>query len=62
MTTSQVLIGMGKRAILDTTQYKRKLVNTLIDYTTQLDNNYLMQINKSTPVIKNGIFQPSEDF
>lgn len=62
MITSQVLIGMGKRAILDTTQVKRKLVNTLIDYTSQLDNSYLMQISENTPVIKNGIFQPSEDF
>ena len=62
MITSQVLIGMGKRAILDTTQVKRKLVNTLIGYTAILDNSYLMQINENTPVIKNGIFQPSEDF
>lgn len=62
MTTSQVLIGMGKRTTLDSTQYKSKLVNRLIEHTPKLSDNYLIQLNKLIPVIKNGIFQPSEDF
>lgn len=55
--------GLGKSKVLDTTPLKRKSINKLIDYTNQLDNNKLMEINKNTPVSNGkGIFVPSEDF
>lgn len=54
--------GMGKCTVLDPIQVKRKIFNNLVDYTKQLNNSCLMQINEDTPVIKDGIFQPSEDF
>ena len=55
--------GLGKVKVLNETQAKRRIISNLIDLTSQLDNNSLMEINKNTPVSKgNGIFVPSEEF
>lgn len=55
--------GLGKRTILEETSVKRKNINKLIDYTSQLDNNKLLEINQHTPVLDgNGMFMASEDF
>ena len=55
--------GLGKSKVLDTTPLKRKSINKLIDYTDQLDNNKLMEINEQTPVSSGmGIFVPSDPF
>lgn len=55
--------GLGKRAILEETQVKRKNINKLIDFTSQLDNNKLLEINQHTPVSKGyGIIMESEEF
>lgn len=55
--------GLGKSKILNETPVKRKTVSNLIDLTSQLDNNKLMEINASTPVSKGyGIIQESEEF
>lgn len=55
--------GLGKRTILEDIQAKRKNINKLIDFTSQLDNNKLMEINQNTPVSSgNGMFVPSENF
>ena len=55
--------GLGKSKVLNETAVKRKTVSNLIDLTSQLDNNKLMEINASTPVSKGyGIIQESEEF
>lgn len=55
--------GLGKSTILDITPLKRKSTSKLIDYTGQLDNNKLMEINEHTPVSSGkGIFVPSPPF
>lgn len=61
--TFAVSSGLGKSKVLDATPLKRKAVIKLIDYTCQLDNNKLMEINEHTPVSSgNGIFIPSDPF
>lgn len=56
--------GLGKRVVLRTTPAKRKNMNKLIDLTSELDNNKLLEINEKVPVLKGyyGIFKPSEEF
>lgn len=55
--------GLGKRRILDETQEPRKNINKLINFTKQLTNAKLTDINKDTKVQSgNGIVVPSEDF
>lgn len=55
--------GLGKRTILAETPATRKNYNKLIEYTHELDNNNLMEINKNTPVSSGyGIIVPSEEF
>lgn len=57
-----VSTGLGKRKILDDTKAKRKNVNNLIEYTKQLNNVKLLEINKNTQVTKNSLFVESEEF
>lgn len=55
--------GLGKRKLLKETEAKRKTVDALIEYTKQLSNNTLMEINSKTTVSSgNGIIIASEDF
>jgi len=55
--------GLGKTAILDDTAVKRKNVNKLIEYTKELTDEKLLEINKNTEVSKsNGMILQSEDF
>lgn len=55
--------GMGKTAILDDTAVARKNVNKLIEYTKELTDEKLLEINKNTEVSRsNGLILQSEDF
>lgn len=54
--------GMGKQRLLDETQYSRRSISNIIEYTKILDNDELMKINSQTDVIRNGIVIPSEVF
>ena len=55
--------GLGKSKVLVETPAKRKTINSLIDYTSKLDNSKLLEINKNTSVSKgNGLIVESEDF
>lgn len=54
--------GLGKSKILDNTKVKRKNINDLIEYTKQLNDSELLEINKNTQVTKNSIFVESEEF
>lgn len=55
--------GMGKRKILDETQYKRKNINNLIELTKELNDTKLLEINKTTPLASGyGLIVESEDF
>lgn len=55
--------GMGKSAILDPMEYKRKNVNNLIAFTKTLNNEKLMEINKDTKVSSGyGLIMQSEEF
>lgn len=55
--------GMGKSAILDPTEYKRKNVKNLIAFTKTLNNEKLMEINKNTKVSSGyGLIMQSEEF
>ena len=55
--------GMGKSKILDNTPVARKNINKLIEYTKELTNEKLLEINRNTEVSKsNGMFLQSEDF
>ena len=54
---------MGKRKILDETQYKRKNINNLIELTKELNDTKLLEINKTTPLASGyGLIAESEDF
>lgn len=58
-----VTTGLGKNAIIDETEYKRKSIDNLITFTNTLDNERLMEINKNTKVSRGyGLIMPSEDF
>ena len=58
-----VTTGLGKNAIIDETEYKRKIIDNLITFTNTLDNERLMEINKNTKVSRGyGLIMPSEDF
>lgn len=55
--------GLGKSTIIEEIPTKRKMLNNLIEYTSSLSNDELMEINKKTPVSHGyGIIVPSEDF
>lgn len=55
--------GLGKTAILDDTAVKRKNVNKLAEYTKELTDEKLLEINENTEVSKsNGLILQSEDF
>lgn len=55
--------GLGKSKVLNATPLKRKTLSKLIDYTGQLDNNKLMELNEQTPVLSGyGIIVPSVPF
>ena len=54
--------GLGKSRLLDNTEYTRKSVNNLIDYTKTLNDEELMTINAMTDVTKTPIFVASEEF
>lgn len=55
--------GMGKSKILDNTPVARKNINKLIEYTKELTNEKLLEINNNTETSKsNGMILQSEDF
>jgi hypothetical protein len=54
--------GLGKSKIIDNTEYTRKNVNNLIDFTKKLNDEELMTINAMTEVTKTPIFVASEEF
>ena len=55
--------GMGKSKILDNTPVARKNTNKLIEYTKELTNEKLLEINNNTETSKsNGMILQSEDF
>ena len=55
--------GMGKSKILNNTPVARKNTNKLIEYTKELTNEKLLEINRNTEVSKsNGMILQSEDF
>ena len=55
--------GLGKCKILEDIPLKRKSINNLIEFTNELDNNKLLEINKDTSVASGyGMFLPSKDF
>lgn len=58
-----VTTGMGKTAIIDGTEYKRKNINNLFAFTNRLTNFKLMDLNDKTKVNSGyGLIMPSEDF
>jgi hypothetical protein len=58
-----VTTGLGKDAIIDETEYKRKTINNLLAFTNRLNNFKLMDLNKNTKVSSGyGLIMPSEDF
>ena len=54
--------GLGKSKILNETQFKRKNVNDLIEFTNTLTDDELMEINRTTEVTKSCMFVESEEF
>lgn len=54
--------GLGKSRLLDNTEYSRKNVNNLIDFTKNLNDEELMTINAMTEVTRTPIFVASEEF
>lgn len=61
--TMAVSEGLGKTVILDETKAKRKSVNNLIEQTTKLTDEKLLDINKTAKVSTGyGIMQESTDF
>ena len=54
--------GLGKSRLLDNTEYSRKSVNNLIDFTKNLNDEELMTINAMTEVTRTPIFVASEEF
>ena len=55
--------GMGKYAILDNKQYKRKMLNNLIAFTDKLTDDELLKINAETKVSSaSGLILQSKDF
>ena len=54
--------GLGKSRLLDNTEYSRKNVNNLIDFTKNLNDEELMTINAMTEVTRIPIFVASEEF
>lgn len=55
--------GMGKNKILDDTAVKRRNINKLTEYTKELTDEKLLEINRNTEVSKsNGLILQSEDF
>lgn len=55
--------GMGKSKILNDIPVARKNTNKLIEYTKELTNEKLLEINRNTEVSKsNGMILQSEDF
>lgn len=54
--------GLGKSKILDSTEVKRKNVNSLIEFTHKLTDDELMKINSETDVIRSSIIIASEEF
>ena len=58
-----VTTGLGKNAIIDETEYKRKNINNLLALTNRLNNPNLIELNKNTKVSRGyGLIMPSEDF
>lgn len=58
-----VTTGLGKNAIIDETEYKRKNINNLLALTNRLNNFKLMELNKNTKVSSGyGLILESEDF
>lgn len=55
--------GLGKNRILDEIQAPRRNLNKLIDFTKELTDTELLEINKNTKVASGyGLILPSEDF
>ena len=55
--------GMGKSKILNDIPVARKNINKLTEYTRELTDEKLLEINRNTEVSKsNGMFLQSEDF
>lgn len=55
--------GLGKCKILEDIPLKRKSISYLIEFTNELDNNKLLELNQDTPISNGyGMFLPSEDF
>ena len=55
--------GMGKYAILDNKQHKRKMLNNLIAFTDKLTDDELLKINAETKVSSaSGLILQSKDF
>lgn len=54
--------GLGKSRLLDNTEYTRKSINNLIDFTKTLNDEKLMTINAMTEVTRTPIFVASEEF
>lgn len=58
-----VTTGLGKNAIIDETEYKRKNINNLLALTNKLNNFKLMELNKNTRVSSGyGLILESEEF
>ena len=58
-----VTTGLGKNAIIDETEYKRKNINNLFAFTNKLNNFKLMELNNNTKVSSGyGLIMPSEEF
>ena len=58
-----VTTGLGKNAIIDETEYKRKNINNLLAFTNKLNNFKLMDLNKNTKISSGyGLIMESEEF
>lgn len=58
-----VTTGLGKNAIIDETEYKRKNINNLLALTNRLNNFKLMELNKNTKVSNGyGLIMQSPEF
>lgn len=58
-----VTTGLGKNAIIDETEYKRKNISNLLVLTNRLNNFKLMELNKNTKVSNGyGLIMQSPEF
>ena len=58
-----VTTGLGKNAIIDKTEHKRKNINNLLAFTNTLNNFKLMDLNKNIKVSSGyGLIMESEEF